>query len=64
MPASVPRRQLTALALGIGLGLGLLQAVPPAAANTLADIQRLEELINATGTETQVRDDCRANHAG
>ncbi len=54
-----PHATLALLAL-----TGLLQVVPPAAANTLADIQRLEELINATGTETQVRDDCQPNHAG
>jgi hypothetical protein len=50
------------MALLAAASLGL---IPPAAlANTLADIQRLEQLINATGTETQVRDDCKPNHAG
>jgi hypothetical protein len=51
-----------ALALLTAAGLGL--APPAAVANTLAHIQQLEELINLTGTETQVRDDCGANHAG
>jgi hypothetical protein len=77
MPASVPPAQAfappcarrpragglpVALLLLGATGFGL--AVPPAAANTLTHIQRLEELINASGTETQVRDDCRPNHAG
>ena len=77
MPPSVPRRRRFRRSARLGFGrfapavplamlalAGLLQAAPPAAANTLAAIQRLEELINAAGTETQVRDDCSANHAG
>lgn len=54
-----PRAALVLLALA-----ALVPAASPAAASTLANIQRLEELINAAGTETQVRDDCRPNHAG
>jgi hypothetical protein len=73
-PAPAPARALrrawrpkagvlpVALLLLAAAGFGL--AAPPAAANTLTHIQRLEELINASGTETQVRDDCRPNHAG
>ncbi len=77
MPASVPRcrrprpsavlgtrRLAPPVALALLALAGLLQVAPPALANPMADIQRLEELINATGTETQVRDDCRPNHAG
>jgi hypothetical protein len=51
------------LALLAATGLNLLGPAP-ASANTLAAIHRLEQLINAAGTETQVREDCRPNHAG
>ena len=57
-PALVP----ATLALVASATLSLSPA--PARANTLVAIHRLEQLINATGTETQVRDDCRPNHAG
>lgn len=58
----MPPLSPAAVALIAAVGLGGLP--PAAAANTLADIHRLEQLINATGTETQVRDDCKPNHAG
>ncbi len=65
MPSSVPCGRRPGLAaLALLAFAGLLMAAPGAAANTLAHIQRLEELINAAGTETQVRDDCQPNHAG
>ncbi len=57
-------RALIPAAMALLAAAGLALAPPAAGANTLADIHRLEQLINAAGTETQVRGDCRANHAG
>lgn len=51
-------------ALAALLAGGLLLAPLPAAASTLEDIRELENLINASGTETIVSSDCPPNHAG
>lgn len=54
-----------ALAALLAGGL-LLAALPglPAGATSLEDIRELENLINASGTETIVSNDCPPNHAG
>ena len=57
-----PSRALTALLSG-GLLIGSLQGLPAGAAS-LEDIRQLENLINASGTETIVSGDCPPNHAG
>ncbi len=51
--------QLLAIAL---LGLSLLN--PPGRASSLDDIRRLENLINASGSETVVSAQCPPEHAG
>jgi hypothetical protein len=49
----------------LALGIALLALGPfPARASSLDDIRRLEELINAAGTETIVATDCPPDHAG
>lgn len=53
---------LTALLNG-GLLVGTLVGAPAGAAS-LEDIRQLENLINASGTETIVSGNCPANHAG
>jgi hypothetical protein len=60
-PMPMPPLLPTALTL---VAAATFLAPSAAAANTLVHIQRLEELINATGTATEVRADCGANHAG
>jgi hypothetical protein len=60
----MPMPPLLPTALTVVAAASITLAPTPAAANTLAYIQRLEELINATGTDTQVRSDCGPNHAG
>ena len=57
-----PPRALTAL-LCSGLLLAALPGLPAQAAS-LEDIRQLENLINASGTETIVSGDCPPNHAG
>lgn len=57
-----PPRALTALLCG-GLLLAALPGLPAQAAS-LEDIRQLENLINASGTETIVSGDCPPNHAG
>lgn len=59
-PAPAPA--LAALCAG-GLLLGMLPGAP-VRASTLEDIRQLENLINASGTETVVSGDCPPNHAG
>jgi hypothetical protein len=56
----LPRR-LDPLALLAALALAL---AGPARASSLEDIHQLENLINATGTETVVSSTCPAHHAG
>lgn len=51
-------------ALAALLGGGLLLGALPAGASTLDDIRQLENLINASGTETIVSGTCPPNHAG
>lgn len=46
------------------LTLAALAAGSPARAASLADIRELEDLINATGTETLVSATCPTDHAG
>ncbi len=62
-PRALPRA-LAPAALSVATLLGLSLAPAPVRASTLIAIHRLEQLINDAGTETQVRDDCRPNHAG
>jgi len=57
-----PSPALVALLSG-GLLLGSLQGLPARAAS-LEDIRQLENLINASGTQTIVSGTCPPNHAG
>jgi len=61
MAVSMLRAAATLLAAYL-LGLPLL--IRPAAATTLNDIRRLENLINASGSETVVSSHCPPDHAG
>jgi hypothetical protein len=58
-------RALTALLCGglLTAGLSAIAALPAAAAS-IEDIRQLENLINASGTQTIVSSDCPPNHAG
>lgn len=60
---SLPPSTALAALLSGGLLLGSLQGLPARAAS-LEDIRQLENLINASGTETIVSSNCPPNHAG
>ena len=60
---SLPPSPALAALLSSGLLITALQAMPARAAS-LEDIRQLENLINASGTETIVSGDCPPNHAG
>jgi len=62
-PQRQPRRPL-ALPILAGLLLAALAGGAPAQAASLADIKQLEDLINASGTETLVSVTCPPDHAG
>jgi hypothetical protein len=58
----LPSPALTALVTGVVLVAAL--PLSPLRASTIEDIRQLENLINASGTETLVSGDCPPNHAG
>jgi len=60
----MPQLPSPALAGLLAAGLLLCGSAAPAHAVSLEDIRQLENLINATGTETLVSDHCPPNHAG
>lgn len=60
---SLPPSPALAALLAGGLLLGSVPGLPARAAS-LEDIRLLENLINASGTETIVSGDCPPNHAG
>lgn len=59
-----PTPHLRSGALPATLALALAAAALPVRASTLEHIRQLEELINATGTQTVVADRCPPDHAG
>ena len=67
-PRSTPRipgRRPGLLVIRLGLSFGLASILATAAAAaSLEDIRKLEDLINTAGVVTQVSDRCPANHAG
>ncbi|MFM7315216.1 MAG: hypothetical protein ACKO0M_18980 [Cyanobium sp.] len=64
MPPPTPRALAGLIAGGLLIaGLPVLAALP-ASATSIEDIRQLENLINASGTDTIVSVDCPPNHAG
>lgn len=60
----IPRRRTGLLVIRLGLSFALVNILATAAAASLEDIRKLEDLINTAGVVTQVSDGCPANHAG